>query len=292
MVSRITKRTPTKSIKSHCLRHSRTPVKRDVAAVLSSFHKTCRRRLAKLFSKLARISTTPTKSRRKHGYQLVQKDPNFPKDSDSSSPIKSLQFENPTKLPPQTSPRKPTVVLDLDETLVHATVDPPTRRFDFVVRPRIGGEIVTFYVLKRPGLSEFLEKLAAEYEVVVFTAGLKEYASLVVDLIDPRGLISHRLYRDACKEMEGRFVKDLGELGRELRKVVLVDDNPNASLLQPENAIRVRPFVDDLGDRELGRVGRVLEGLGGAEDLRVAARRLWEEEEEEADGAVMVSIEL
>uniref|UniRef100_A0A7N0RDR4 FCP1 homology domain-containing protein n=1 Tax=Kalanchoe fedtschenkoi TaxID=63787 RepID=A0A7N0RDR4_KALFE len=284
MVSKFTKRTPTKSIKSRNRRRNRTPVKADVAAALAAFNRTCRRRLAKLFSKLARVSTTPTKTRRKHGYQLVHKDSNLP--------IKSTQFEKiAAKLPPQNSPKKPTVVLDLDETLVHTTPVPPPGRFDFIVRPRIGGEMVSLYVLKRPGLSAFLEKLAAEYEVVIFTAGLKEYASLVVDRIDPRGLISHRLYRDACREMEGRFVKDLGGIGRELKRVVLVDDNPNAAFLQPENALRVRPFVDDLEDDELGMVGRVLEGCGGVEDLRVAARRFWEEKLV-ADGVVMVSVEL
>ncbi|KAL9665707.1 hypothetical protein QQ045_000026 [Rhodiola kirilowii] len=287
MVSRILKRSPTKSIKSHNRRRNRTPIKADVAAAFASFNKSCRCRIAKFFSSLKRVATPPSKKWRKQGYQFLQKSEFMVQDS--NFPIRSLFFENPRKLPPQILPEKPTVVLDLDETLVHSTVDPPTRRFDFIVRPKIGDEFVNFYVLKRPGLNEFLEKLASEYEVVIFTAGLREYASLVVDRIDPRGLISHRLYRDSCKEMDGKFVKDLGEIGRELKKVVLVDDNPNAYFLQPENAIPVRAFVDDLKDRELWKLGEFLEGLGVVEDMREAVKRFLNEDLLEN---VMVRVEL
>lgn len=130
--------------------------------------------------------------------------------------------------------------------------------------------MVNFYVLKRPGVDELLEEIARNFEIVVFTAGLKEYASLVLDRLDSKGVISHRLYRDSCREIEGRFVKDLAEMGRDLKMVVIIDDNPNAYELQPENAVSVRPFVDDLEDEELFRVMGFLRTAGCFEDVREA----------------------
>ncbi|XP_004309632.1 PREDICTED: CTD small phosphatase-like protein [Fragaria vesca subsp. vesca] len=174
-------------------------------------------------------------------------------------------------LPPLTSPEKSTVFLDLDETLVHTSATLPNR-FDFIVRPIIRGTEMTFYVIKRPGVDQFLQKLAEKYEVVAFTAGMREYASLVLDRLDSQGFISHRLYRDSCKEVYGKFVKDLSGLGRDLRRVVIVDDNPNSYFLQPDNGIPVRPFVyDDMEDWELGRLLKFFEGEG-SEDIRDAVR--------------------
>lgn len=105
-------------------------------------------------------------------------------------------------------------------------------------------------------------------------SGLESYASQVLDNLDPTGeIIKHRLYRDSCRETEpGRFVKDLALTGRGLDQVVIVDDNPNAYALQPDNAIPVKPFVDNLGDAELSKVARFFEVAGLFEDLRDAVR--------------------
>ncbi|KAK6919846.1 FCP1 homology domain [Dillenia turbinata] len=78
---------------------------------------------------------------------------------------------------------------------------------------------MTFYVLKRPGVDDFLEILRENFEVIVFTARLRGYASLVLDRLDEKSVISHQLYRDSCREIDGRSVKDLGNLGRDLKSL-------------------------------------------------------------------------
>ncbi|KAF3777279.1 CTD small phosphatase-like protein [Nymphaea thermarum] len=209
---------------------------------------TCKRRLLRLFTGIVNHG-----SGRKAGYKRLNN-----------------RFPSPAvhALPP--APDRKTVVLDLDETLVHSTSDQPPEKYDFVVRPVIDGAPLTFYVVKRPGVDRLLEEIGKDYEIVVFTAGLMEYASLVLDQLDSRGLISHRLYRDSCKEVEGRLVKDLSRLGRDLGRVVIVDDNPNSYLLHPENAIPVSPFIDDLADGELGRLGEFFDIAGQFDDMRDA----------------------
>ncbi|XP_057949742.1 uncharacterized protein LOC131144853 [Malania oleifera] len=287
MVSKTIKKTPTKCIKDcRTRRRKKTPAKNNAAAssvVIASLNKTiltCQRRLIKIFSKLARISNTPTSKCRKQGYQVLSRGGG----GGGNCPRRAL-FAG-SRLPPPRSPEKKTIFLDLDETLVHSKADPPPAKFDFVVRPTIDGEPVNFYVLKRPGVDELLEAIAGKFEIVVFTAGLKEYASLVVDRLDRRAVISHRLYRDSCKEMDGKFVKDLSQTGRDLKRVVIVDDNPNAYGLQPENAIPVQPFVNDLRDRELARLIKFFEGLDGFEDMREAVKQyLWDGGRRRVQGA-------
>lgn len=280
MVSKIIRRTPTKTIKTNRHRHGhhqrrkKSPIKNASTAaslVVDSINKslyTCHRRLIKIFSRLARIATPKKKSPRKQGYQLLHKASPDPK----NGVVKALFDERVPLLPPLVSPKKGTVFLDLDETLVHSKPHLPTHKYDFVVRPVIDGQKVEFFVLKRPLVDEFLELLSKNFEIVIFTAGIEEYASQVLDRIDQKGLISHRLYRDSCKEVEGKFVKDLSPVGRDLKRVVIVDDNPNSYIFQPENAIPVPPFVDDLRDGELKKLIQFFEQLDEIEDMRVAVK--------------------
>ncbi|XP_042477932.1 CTD small phosphatase-like protein [Macadamia integrifolia] len=278
MVAKPINKTPTKSVKDRRNRRRKKSPLKHVSNVVASINRSffiCQRRLVKIFNKLAKIGTP---SHRKRGFQILKKckiedeeEAEAAAAEIASSPVcRSLFHSN--GLPPLSCPEKKTVFLDLDETLIHSKPDPPPERYDFVVRPRIEGEFIDFYVLKRPGLEELLDAIGEKFEIVVFTAGLKEYASLVLDKIDPKGLISHRLYRDSCKEMDGKFVKDLSEMERDLSRVVIVDDNPNAYMFQPENALTVRPFVDDIQDQELQRVIRFFEFADCFEDMRDAVK--------------------
>ncbi|KAI8525726.1 hypothetical protein RHMOL_Rhmol13G0252400 [Rhododendron molle] len=266
MVSKAIRKTPPKPNKPHRgrpRRRNKSPTK-TVAAVSSLIH-SCHRRLIKIFSKLARIATPHKKI---HNYQVL---PKTPAGGATRRCLFSAAANRP--LPPQTSQEeKPTIVLDLDETLVHSKPDPPPERYDFVVRPVIDGVKVDFYVSKRPYVDEFLDILSKKFEIVVFTAGIEEYASLVLSRLDRKSVISHRLYRDSCREIEGKFVKDLRGLGRDLKRVFIVDDNPNSYVLQPENAVPISPFVDDVRDGELRRLVEFFEGCDGVEDLRDAVK--------------------
>ncbi|PWA48570.1 Dullard phosphatase domain, eukaryotic [Artemisia annua] len=162
-----------------------------------------------------------------------------------------------TLLPPNSLNQK-TVVLDMDETLIHSTlfrdtsmaIKPP-KNYDFLVT--FGQEVA--YVTKRPFVDEFLQYLNQKnFEVVIFTASSKEYASPVLDRLDPNGFILHRLYRNSRKLVDGKHVKDLSNLGRDLKNVVIVDDRPRSYMLQPENGIPIKRFIDDLQDAELKKL--------------------------------------
>ena len=172
---------------------------------------------------------------------------------------------------------KKTLVLDLDETLVHSSFK-PTRHYDFIINVEIEGRMTTVYVLKRPYVDRFLQAVSRKFEVVVFTASLRKYADPLLDILDQNGFIKHRLYRNSCRPMQGGFVKDLSRLGRSLGKTIIVDNNPHSYMLQPANAIPISTYLDNPRDRELLDLLDYLESIDGYENVTVAlgARRsIW-----------------
>lgn len=80
------------------------------------------------------------------------------------------------------------------------------------------------------------------YEIVVFTAGLKEYAEKILEFIDPESIIKHILYRKHCIQINNRYIKNLRLVNRGLKDIVLVDNNPYSGLLQPDNLLLVRSY--------------------------------------------------
>ena len=97
--------------------------------------------------------------------------------------VKSLR---PTiALPAKDIDAKPiSLVLDLDETLVHCTVEAcDNANFNFPVE--FHGMTYQVYVRLRPYLTEFLESVYKKFEVIVFTASQQVYADALLNRIDP-----------------------------------------------------------------------------------------------------------
>ena len=107
------------------------------------------------------------------------------------------------------------------------------------------------YVRKRPGADEIIQRLADKYELVIFTASLRSYGNPLIDLYDPKGYVTHRLYREHCSVIARNYVKDLRKLGRDLNKVIIVDNSPISYYLQPENAIPISSWMGNPEDLEL-----------------------------------------
>ncbi|XP_063780450.1 CTD small phosphatase-like protein isoform X2 [Pseudophryne corroboree] len=161
---------------------------------------------------------------------------------------------------------KKCVVIDLDETLVHSSFK-PINNADFIVPVEIDGTIHQVYVLKRPHVDEFLQKMGELFECVLFTASLAKYADPVADLLDRWGVFQTRLFRESCVFHRGNYVKDLSRLGRELSKIIIVDNSPASYIFHPENAVPVQSWFDDMSDTELLDLIPFFEGLSKEENV-------------------------
>jgi RNA polymerase II subunit A small phosphatase-like protein len=124
------------------------------------------------------------------------------------------------------------------------------------------------YVIKRPGVDEFLIEMAKHYEIVIYTASLNKYADPLLDLLDPHNTIRFRLFRESCVYYEGSYVKDLNLVNRDLSQTIIIDNSPASYLFHPENAIDCSSFIDDPADRELFQIGSFLRGVKNVNDVR------------------------
>mmetsp|Transcript_9115 Transcript_9115/g.10948 ORF Transcript_9115/g.10948 Transcript_9115/m.10948 type:complete len:365 (+) Transcript_9115:53-1147(+) len=165
-----------------------------------------------------------------------------------------------------------TLVLDLDETLVHCSVDGGTDA-DLTFPVDFNGTIYQVSVKIRPHMAKFLEMVSDKFEVVVFTASQQVYADTLLDILDPdKTLIKHRLFRDSCLLVDGNYLKDLNVLGRDMSKTVLVDNSPHAFGYQIDNGIPIESWYDDPNDNELLKLADFLTRIQNVDDVRPIVR--------------------
>ncbi|KAF8554174.1 NIF-domain-containing protein [Imleria badia] len=159
------------------------------------------------------------------------------------------------------------LVLDLDETLVHSSFK-SIQHADYVVPVEIEYHWHNVYVIKRPGVDNFLKKMGEIYEVVVFTASLSKYADPVLDKLDMHHVVTHRLFRESCYNHKGNYVKDLSQLGRPIADTIILDNSPASYIFHPNNAVPVSSWFNDPHDTELTDLCPFLTDLGEVRDVR------------------------
>lgn len=134
-----------------------------------------------------------------------------------------------------------TLILDLDETLIHSMSKGGRMSSGHMVEVRlnttyvgVGGQQtigpqhpILYYVHKRPHCDEFLRRVSKWYNLVVFTASVQEYADPVIDWLESdRKYFSARYYRQHCTFRHGAFIKDLSSVEPDLSKVMILDNSP------------------------------------------------------------------
>ena len=191
------------------------------------------------------------------------------------------------KLPPQNmiqyKKKKKTLILDLDETLVHSSMNPFHKCADITLPLNFNGKKFFVYVLKRPFLEQFLTEMNLIYDIIIFTASLPEYSEPLLDIIDKNKVIKYRLNRSHCRHYQNIYIKDLKVINRNLKDMIIIDNNPESYLMNKENAIPILTWEDDENDNELIKLIPVLKYLAEVNDVRTVINQIVDRNNEKVD---------
>ena len=184
--------------------------------------------------------------------------------------------ENKKMLLPQKSKEflnKKTLILDLDETLVHSSFV-PFENNDIVLNVEFEGMLYNIYVLIRPGAIDFIKKVAKLYEVIIFTASISKYALPLIDILDSDKNIQYKLTREHCTFLNGIYIKELKKLNRDLKDLIILDNSPLAYSFDIDNGLPIKGWYEDKNDNELDKVYFILEFLSKVKDARNFIKRI------------------
>lgn len=170
------------------------------------------------------------------------------------------------------------LILDIDETLLHATVQPLAHNPDCHIGP--------YEVYLRPYLAEFLEDTSRLFKLAIWSSSSPDYVQAIVSQIIPASVsLEFAWSRDRCitridpEWHSYYYVKDLRKVkrcGYDLNRTLIVDDTPRKVERNFGNAIYVTPwFGDNRHDNELQRLAAYLPKLCREQNLRRIEKRNW-----------------
>lgn len=189
-----------------------------------------------------------------------------------------------------TTAQRPLLVLDLDETLVHAEEKAkplPGRSPDFTTSD--------YVVYKRPHLDEFLSRMWKHYDIAVWSAAGTLYVNRVVEVIfaDQRQPVfvfsgarsTRRFDHDSHQEYYIKDLKKVRKRGFDKARMLIVDDLERNAQRNFGNAVYVREFNGELDDEELLLLADYLETLSDKPNFRTVEKRYWRSEVKKARGS-------
>ena len=170
---------------------------------------------------------------------------------------------------------KKTLILDLDETLVHSLFK-PEKANNNIIKPDIylkiffNNKYQEIFVYKRPFLDVFLKEMNKLYNIYVFTASIELYAKPLLEKLDKNNLIKKKFYRESCIFSEGKFIKNLNSLNLNLKlnDVIIIDNNPFSFKFNKNNGIPIKSWHFDKSDAELIKIIPLLKYLSKTYDVR------------------------
>jgi len=202
-----------------------------------------------------------------------------PKSSSVKSPTSSSSSLRLTKYPRSAGPPQPllprhpstkTLILDLDETLIHSLAKGGRMTSGHMVEVKLDRQhAILYYVHKRPYCDEFLRRVCRWYDLVVFTASVQEYADPVIDWLEQdRKYFKGRYYRQHCTNRNGAYIKDITTVEPDLSKVMIIDNSPMSYIFHEDNAIPIEGWINDPTDIDLLHLIPLLQALQYAADVR------------------------
>jgi RNA polymerase II subunit A small phosphatase-like protein len=180
------------------------------------------------------------------------------------------------------------LILDLDETLIHAS--------PVAVGPKADFQVFHYFVYRRPGLADFLATCARHFRLAIWSSASDDYVRAVVAQILPAGVALEFAWgRSRCTPFTTPQIDDDGyynldgpshyEYAKRLKKVrrrgfsltqtLIVDDTPAKVQQNYGNAVYIKPYLGSTDDEELSHLLPYLLTLKDAENVRAIEKRYW-----------------
>jgi RNA polymerase II subunit A small phosphatase-like protein len=177
------------------------------------------------------------------------------------------------------------LILDLDETLIHATRENAETAPD--------AEVFSYRVFKRPHLDEFLYSVSRYFKLAIWSTASEDYLGRIISEIFPKNIqfefvwgVSKATLRSvkqtgvssdnaATEDLYVKRLKKVKSLGFSLEKTLMVDDSPDKLMDNYGNAIYVKPFKGDPADDELLHLEKYLLRLKDSDNVRMIEKRNW-----------------
>jgi len=171
------------------------------------------------------------------------------------------------------------LILDLEDTLIHS-------KRDFNFRKKLNlCNINKKIIILRPYLLEFLQEMKQIFELILFSSNTPEYVNPILNKIQKdKKYFDFVLYRHHITlDDEGNNVKNLELLGRDLKKVIIIDDISRYFKLQKENGINIKPFYGNVNNdgNTLKILGEILQKIRkdavNTRDIRISLDKFKEQ---------------
>ena len=183
----------------------------------------------------------------KHNYKILQLLNEYEKNK-----IEAPFINTPNK-------KKYTLVLDLDETLINIEIKDVN-----------SNKCILHF---RPYLFSFLTDIKPFYELITFTSASKEYAQPIIKEIELKNkYFDFNFFREHSIIYGNDFVKDISRIGRDMTKIIIIDNMEENFRLNKKNGIKIASFYGDQNDNVLNNLKIILIMIfkQGYEDLTVA----------------------
>ena len=123
--------------------------------------------------------------------------------------------------------KKYSLILDLNKTLAYKNP-------------------ITNEIKLRNGLFSFLSNIKPFFELISFSPESKEFCLPIINMIEiDKKYFDYNFFKEHCIIYENHLIKDISLIGRNINKIIIIDDDENCFKLNKENGIKIKPFIDE-----------------------------------------------
>ena len=130
-------------------------------------------------------------------------------------------------------------------------------------------------IILRNGLFSFLSTIKPFFELILFSIDSKDFSEPIINMIEnDKKYFDYKFYKDHCVLYKNNLIKDVTLIGRDLSKIIIVDNNETCFELNKENGIKISSFYGDNNDNKLFELKNILKEIyfKNYNDVRLALK--------------------